>query len=319
MRALVLDQSLHMEMRYPNPTVPQDEALVRVRRAGICATDLQMIQGYMAFSGILGHEFVGVVEQATGREDLLGARVVGEINASCQHCSTCRAGRPTHCPNRTILGIHGRNGAFADYLCLPIRNLHVVPAAISDRQAIFIEPLAAACQILDQISVTPKQQVVVIGDGKLGLLCAQVLKTRTGQVAILGRHPEHLAILSAMGIATALRKEDLPGQADIVIEATGHPEGLMLAMQVVRPQGTIVLKSTYHGTAAINMTPCVVNELCLIGSRCGPFHKAIEMLQHQQVQVDPLYQAEYPLDRALDAIDCAGIPGSLKVVLNMET
>lgn len=229
MRALRLDSALQFEANQINPTPPPGEALIRVHQAGVCATNLQLVKGYMGFQGILGHEFVGTVEQSLGHAHLIGKRVVGEINAACRTCATCQAGHLTHCPNRTTLGIDRRDGAFADFLCLPVENLYPLPDEISNDQAVFIEPLAAACQILEQVSIVPTDRVVVIGDGKLGLLCAQVLRTTNCQLTIIGRHQEKLALLKHHGIQTTVNVEDVSPGADIVIEATGSPDGLKLA------------------------------------------------------------------------------------------
>ena len=318
MRAVQLDTSLRYQGHAPNPTPPSGEALVRVRQAGICATDIHLVKGYMGFQGILGHEFVGMVEQAVGHEHLTGQRVVGEINASCRTCATCQAGRRTHCPNRTTLGIDRRDGAFADYLCLPVDNLYLLPDEVSDDQAVFIEPLAAACQILEQISIIPTDHVVVIGDEKLDLLCAQVVHTTHCTLSVLGRHPEKLALLRQQGIHTTQHADDLSSSVDIVIEATGSPEGLKVASRLIRPRGTIVLKSTYHDQTTIDMTSLVVNEIQLVGSRCGPFPQAIEFLQHTRVRVEPLIHHRFGIDHGVEAMDCASTPGTLKVLLTME-
>lgn len=318
MRAIRLAPSLLVEKNYPNPIPPQGEALIRVHQAGICATDIQLVNGYMGFQGTLGHEFVGTVEQATGQDRLVGKRVVGEINAACRSCPTCQAGRLTHCPNRTTLGIDRRDGAFADYLCLPIENLYPLPDEISNDQAVFVEPLAAACQILEQISIAPTDKVVVIGDGKLGLLCAQVLHTTQCTLSVIGRHPEKLAILQQQGIHTTIQsKEVLPG-IDIVVEATGTPDGLKLASRLVRPRGTIVLKSTYHGQTTFDFTSLVVHEITLVGSRCGPFPRAIELLQETGITLEPLIHARFSIEKGIDAFECATTPGTLKVILTME-
>lgn len=318
MRAVRLDTSLKFEAKYPKPSPPSGEALVRVLQAGICATDLELVKGYMGFRGTLGHEFVGVVKEAVGHEQLNGKRVVGEINAACRTCPTCQAGRLTHCPNRTTLGIDRRDGVFADYLCLPIENLYPLPEEISDDQAVFIEPLAAACQILEQVSIAPTDRVVVIGDGKLGLLCAQVLQTTNCQLLVIGRHPEKLRLLDHQGIQTTTRIGDVAPGVDTAIEATGSPDGLKLANQLLRPRGTLVLKSTYHGQTTFDFTSLVINEINIVGSRCGPFPRALELLKKNAVTVEPLIQARYSIDQGIDAIKRAATPGTLKVLLTMD-
>jgi len=290
-----------------------------VLQAGICNTDLELVKGYMSFTGVPGHEFVGVVEQAMGREDLIGQRVAGEINAACGVCETCRAGRPTHCPHRTTLGIDRRDGVFADYVTLPFENLHPLPASVSNDQAVFIEPLAAACEILEQVKFQPTDRVAVIGDGKLGLLCAQVVALTGCDLIAVGRHAEKLQILQKRGIATTTDLNALqPATLDVVVEATGTPSGFALARQIVRPRGTIVLKSTYQGEALpVNLTMIVVDEITLIGSRCGPFEPAIRLLANRQVDVESMIQARYPLDEGLAAFERAAVKGTLKVIVTM--
>ncbi len=318
MRAVRLDSSLQFEANQSRPTAPPGEALVRVQQAGVCATDLQLVKGYMGFQGILGHEFVGRVEEAIGHEHLSGKRVVGEINAACRTCATCLAGRLTHCPNRTTLGIDRRDGAFADFLCLPVENLYPLPDEISNDQAVFIEPLAAAGQILEQVTIAPTDRVVVIGDGKLGLLCAQVLQTTKCQLTVIGRHPEKLALLKQQGIETTVHMEDVSPGVDIIVEATGSPDGLKLASQLLRPRGTLVLKSTYHGQTTFDFTSLVIHEISIVGSRCGPFPQAIELLRKNSVSVEPLIQARYSINQGVEAIERAATSGTLKVLLTMD-
>jgi threonine dehydrogenase-like Zn-dependent dehydrogenase len=310
-------QELEIVEDYPTPEPPPGEALIRVKLAGICNTDLELVKGYMQFQGIPGHEFVGVVERAPGAEEWQGRRVVGEINAACGHCPTCRAGRPTHCPHRTTLGIAGRDGAFAEYLTLPIRNLLPVPVSLPDEIAVFTEPLAAACEILQQIHVRPTDRVVVLGDGKLGLLCAQTLALTGCDLTAVGHHQEKLDLLAQRGIPTALDDKSVAPGADLVIEATGHPGGYAAARRLVRPRGTIVLKSTYHGSLEANLTMVVVDEVTLVGSRCGPFAPALRLLERGLVDVVPLIQARYPLDQALAAFEHAARPGTLKILVEM--
>lgn len=316
MQGLFLDQTLRFRADLPCPARRPQEARIRVIQAGICSTDLQLMKGYMDFQGIPGHEFVGIVEEAP-ESTLIGKRVVGEINAVCRTCETCTNGRHTHCPHRTTLGIMGRDGAFAEFLTLPVENLFVVPDSISDDQAVFTEPLAAACEIPQLVTIKPTDRVVVIGDGKLGLLCAQILVLSGCEVTLLGHHSDHDTWLAQMGIRVTSHPEDVPGGADIIVEATGAPEGLSSAIQLIRPRGTLVLKSTYHGKIALNMADFVIQEISLIGSRCGPFPPAIRLLETGHIRVDPLIQARYSLTDGMEAMEKAAQPGVRKVMLHM--
>ena len=317
MRALTLRNGLEFCEQYPTPAPSPGEAIVRVIQAGICDTDLQLVQGYMGFQGVPGHEFVGIVEEAPHHPDLVGKRVVGEINAACRACPVCEAGRPTHCPNRTTLGIDRRDGAFADYLALPPENLHPLSDEITNDQAVFAEPLAAACQILEQVPVDPADRILVIGDGKLGLLCAQVLHRTQCRLTVLGRHPEKLQILAARGIHTSQDPASLSPGFDLVVEATGTPDGFALARDCVRPRGIIVLKSTYHGQTAVDMTSLVVHEITVVGSRCGPFQPAIALLRENAIDVQSLIQKRFSIEQATDAFAYAATKGVLKVLLEM--
>lgn len=317
MRALVFDDQLRLSPNHPLPHPPAGEVRLRTLVAGICNTDLEVVRGYASFQGVLGHEFVAVVDQA---EDpaLLGQRVVGEINAYCGVCRTCRAGRTTHCPERTTLGIHGRDGVLAEYFCLPARNLHPVPDSIPDRSAVFVEPLAAACRITEQAHLRPTDRVVVLGDGKLGLLVAQVLALTGCDLLVIGRHPEKLEILAARGIATQLARDGIPGGADVVVECTGNAEGFRTARRMLRPEGTLVLKSTYHGLVSADLSQLVVDEIRIVGSRCGPFPPALRLLEQGMVDVEPLMDAVYPLDEALAAFEHARRRGALKILVQPE-
>jgi threonine dehydrogenase-like Zn-dependent dehydrogenase len=261
-----------------------------------------------------------VVECADGTAapSLVGRRVVGEINAYCGECPTCRAGRPTHCPNRTTLGIWGRDGAFAEYLTLPARNLYPVPDGLPDEAAVFTEPLAAALEILEQVHIRPTDRVVVLGDGKLGLLVAQVVALLGCDLVVVGRHPEKLAILARRGVSTALAGETDGLVADVVVECTGRPEGFATAKRLLRPRGTLVLKSTYHGQVEADLTALVVDEISLVGSRCGPFPPALRLLQRGLVDVRPLISEIYPLSEGEKAFAHAAEPGTLKVLLRVE-
>lgn len=291
------------------------EALVRVSLAGICGTDLEMIRGYMSFSGTLGHEFVGVVQESENPE-LVGKRVVGEINAGCGKCSYCESGLERHCPNRTVLGILGRDGAFAQYLLLPEKNLHVIPDAISDEQAVFVEPLAAAFEIEEQLHLDREKTVAIVGDGRLAQLIARVLRLRHKEITCFGRHQNKLEKLQRLGIKTKTQigADDEHG-FDVVVEATGSESGFSDTMRLVRPRGTIVLKSTIASKERLDFAPAIINEITIVGSRCGPFRPAIDALASGAVSVDDLVSAVYPLADYQGAFDQAKKPESLKVLL----
>ena len=318
MRGLVLAHGLSLQTDRPKPAPRAQEAIIQVLQAGICSTDLHLVKGYMDFQGVLGHEFVGVVEHAPDNSSLVGKRVVGEINAACRVCPTCQNGRPTHCPNRTTLGIMGRDGAFADYLSLPVENLYLVPDGLTNEQAVFIEPLAAACEIPQLVATKPTNRVIIIGDGKLGLLCAQVLALAGCHVTLLGRHSERHAWLSQKGIAVTSEIQDIHSGADIVVEATGSPQGLTMATQLVRPRGTIVLKSTYHGEVLVNMTGFVIDEISVIGSRCGPFAPALRLLAGGRIEIEPLIHGRFSLTEGVKAMEQAAQRGILKVLMDMS-
>ncbi|MDP3775878.1 MAG: alcohol dehydrogenase catalytic domain-containing protein [Gemmatimonadales bacterium] len=300
----------------PVPEPPDGEALVRVLRAGICNTDLELVRGYYPYAGIPGHEFVGVVEN--GPSALVGRRVVGEINAVCGECGACRAGRPTHCERRTVLGIVNRHGAFAEFLILPSANLHAVPDEVLTDAATFTEPLAAALEIQEQVTIRSKDRVVVVGDGKLGQLIAQTLSLTGCGLLVVGRHAAKLELLSARGIPTGTVEAVRPGAYDVAVECTGNPEGFALARQALRPRGTLVMKSTYSGALTFDASAVVVDEMTLVGSRCGPFAPALRLLAEGRVNVEPLIHARYPLGEGLAAFAHAKRSGVLKVLLGME-
>ena len=313
MRAVVLDDDgVRLETDRPDPMPAAGEALVRVLRAGICETDLQLIRGYKRFRGVLGHEFVGVALSGA----FAGRRVVGEINCSCWRCDTCLAGRPGHCRDRTVIGILDRDGAFADLIAIPERNLHVVPDTIDTDAAVFTEPLAAAFQVPEQISIARDDRIVILGDGRLGNLCAQVLARLTDHVVVVGRHPQKLAVLNARGIETKLLDEcSTSGRADIVVDCTGSESGLPTALELVRPRGTIVLKTTIAGKHLLSLAPAVVNEVTIVGSRCGPFDRALDALGSGVIDVRPLITDRFRLVDGLSALQRAAEPGVLKVLL----
>ena len=302
------------------PTPPPGEALLRVRLAGICSTDLELLRGYYPFAGIPGHEFVGEVvalsQESPDDPGWVGQRVVGEINAACGACGTCLAGRPTHCENRTVLGIKDRNGVFAEYLTLPVRNLYRVPDRVPDEAAVFTEPLAAALEIQEQIMIKPTDRILVIGAGRLGQLVAQTLALRGCHLQVVARHPNQQSLLKDRGISVILQEDILWGKIDLVVEATGSPEGFELARRAVRPRGLIVLKSTYKGHLTTDFSSIVVDEITLVGSRCGPFPPALKLLESGQVDPLPLIEARYALADGLAAFDRAAGPGVLKVLIS---
>ena len=325
MRALIVrDGQLAFVADYPRPDPTPGEALIRVARAGICNTDLEILKGYFGFQGVLGHEFVGVVEALNplpgqAPHIQVGDRVVGEIN--CVPCdSPARtAAQRAQSPDRTTLGIAGRDGAFADYTILPIVNLHRVPDQIGDDEAVFVEPLAAACQVLEQVHIRPTDHVAVLGDGKLGLLCAQVLTASSPcALTVIGKHANKLDLARRWGLRVAYIEEAPLRAFDVVVECTGSPAGFEHARQLLRPRGTLVLKSTYHGLPQVNLTMVVVDEITVVGSRCGPFEAALRLLAQQRVDVCSLIHARYPLDQGQLAFEHAQRAGVLKVLLTVD-
>ena len=293
MQALVIEPRGSIALQdVQTPGLSSGDCLVRVRAAGICGTDLQLLQGYADFRGIPGHEFSGIVESVASSADAswIGKRVVGEINIGCGTCEWCASGVREHCTNRTVLGIRGRNGAFAELLTLPAVNLHEIPAEVDDRSAVFVEPVAACCRILEQVDIGPRTRVAVLGDGRMGLLAAQVIGTATSDVTVFGRHDRKLAIARELGLAAARAggAPDPVRRFDVVVDATGRPEGFQQALEYVRPRGVVVMKSTFHGEAAIASWPIVVNEVTIVGSRCGPFPHAIGLLASGAVRTAPL-------------------------------
>ena len=316
MRALTLEQDgVVLRADAPEPALRPGEVPVRVLRAGICDTDLQLIRGYKDFRGVLGHEFVGIAQDGPFE----GLRVVGEINCSCGMCPTCLAGRSTHCPTRSVIGILDHDGAFADFVGVPQRNLHVVPDSIPTDAAVFAEPVAAALQIPAQLHVRRRDHVVVLGDGRLGNLCAQVLSRLTDHVLAVGKHDAKLAVLRSLGVETALlsdlRQEPM---ADIVVDCTGSDSGIPMALKLVRPRGTIVMKTTTAGTQTLALAPIVVDEVTLVGSRCGPFDQALAALESNDVVVLPLISNRFDLSHGVEALDAAASRSSLKILLDVD-
>lgn len=315
MRAYVVNGDATLQ-DVPDPHPPQGEALIKVLVAGVCNTDLEILKGYMGFKGVLGHEFVGEVVQSDN-EHLRGKRVVGEINCVCGLCRYCHLEMPHHCLERTVLGIVNRDGAFAEYLTLPEANLHVIPDSLRTESAVFTEPAAAAFRITEQIALTPEDRVIVLGDGKLGQLIAQVLSLSTKKVTCVGKHKPKLALLQRAGIATATVNDPIDEGADIVVEATGSASGFQRALELVRPEGTVVLKTTVAGRTELDFSVPVINEVRVIGSRCGPFRPAIEALALGTVDVEPLISHVFPLNEIDNAIEAARDPDCLKVLLTM--
>lgn len=315
MRAVVLTGA-HVEYRaHETPPAPQPHEIpVRVIAAGLCETDLQLAQGYMGFQGVLGHEFVGVAEEG----QWAGQRVVGEINCSCHRCPTCLRGDANHCPHRTVLGILNRDGAFADRVWLPERNLHPVPESVPDWQAVFTEPLAAAHRIGEQIPLSAGLETVVLGDGRLGNLCAQVLHRQGCRVTVVGKHPYKLALLERNGIGTRLlsQADDCRG-AELVVDCTGSPSGLATALRLVRPRGTVVLKTTVASSHQLSLAPVVIDEVNLVGSRCGPFPPALESLARGEIDLAPLVEQIIPLDQVPAAIARASTSPVLKILIDV--
>jgi threonine dehydrogenase-like Zn-dependent dehydrogenase len=318
MRAIVLKGAPSYETRRPEPRLKSGEALLRVLMAGICNTDLELARGYMGFCGVPGHEFVAMVEAASDAK-WIGKRVVGEINCGCGDCELCQGGDARHCARRTVLGILDRDGAFADYFTLPLRNLVEVPAALDTELALFTEPLAAAYEILEQVPVRPGERALVLGDGKLGLLVAQVLATTGADVHVVGKHEAKLDVLRKRGLRCTLRDEWEAGDRyDLTVECTGSAESLAVAVRATRPRGTLVLKTTTADDVKLNVAQLVVDEIRLVGSRCGPFAPALRALEAGTVDVRPLLSARFDLDRGLEALDHAAQKGVLKTVLEVS-
>lgn len=318
MRGLWLEErtlSMRSDLERAEPS--PGEARVRVLKAGVCNTDLELVRGYHPFTGIPGHEFVGLVEE--GPEDLKGRRVVGEINAVCGRCPTCKAGRRNHCPHRSVLGIVGRQGAFAEYLTLPVENLHPVPDGLDSDVAVFTEPLAAALEIQEQVTISPGDRVLVVGAGKLGQLIARTLALTGCDLVVSGRTEGSLNLLAALGIRTVLPEAITEGAFDVAVECTGDPGGFGRAIRALRPRGTLVMKSTYAGELHVDAAAVVVDEITLVGSRCGPFPPALELLATGKVDPIPLIHTRFPLSEGVAAFEKARQPGALKVLIEVSS
>jgi 2-desacetyl-2-hydroxyethyl bacteriochlorophyllide A dehydrogenase len=313
MRAIVIDNGVSLRRDYPEPAATPGECIVRVRMAGICGTDLELARGYMGFRGVPGHEFVGEIVDAAN-SSMRGRRVVGEINAACGACDACTNGLARHCPNRTVLGILGRDGAFAEYLRLPERNLIALPDSIGDELAVFVEPLAAAYEIFEQTKIPHNHRVLVLGDGRLGAMVAMTLKAEGYDVVIGGHHPEKA---ETVGLVIEHEK-DLRDRYDVVIDCTGSSAGFARALELVRPRGTLILKSTAATSADLNLAPVVINEITVLGSRCGRFAPALNAIASGKIDPRPLISATFPLDDGLHAFEEAAKPSTFKVLLKVS-
>lgn len=314
MKALYLEKGQLKIRTLPQPSPLRNEALIKVIKVGICNTDLELIKGYLGFEGIPGHEFVGRVVEAPNPE-LAGQRVVGEINLGCGKCGYCLGGMKEHCASRQVLGILNKNGALAEYLTLPMENLHVLPPSVSDVEAVFVEPLAASLEILEQIRIKKQDSVLVLGDGKLGVLIAQVLKSRTPKVSCVGKHKRKLEILKEKAVKTYLFGAKIEDKFDVVVEATGNKKGLEEALSLVKPRGTVILKSTFQGEVKLDVSKLVVDEIHLIGSRCGPFLRAIQVLSRKQIEVEKMVDGDFPLDRSKEGFALAQKPETIKILI----
>lgn len=320
MKAIVFDKKIRVISNHPVPTPEKGEALIRVLMAGICNTDIEILKGYMGFKGIPGHEFVGVVHKINGRDKrLLGKRVVGEINCGCGTCNYCRKGLKNHCPERKVLGILNKDGAFAEYMTLPIENLHRVPSNISDEEAVFTEPIAAAFEILRQVKIKKGDKILVMGDGKLGLLISFVMKRVNPDLTLLGKHNDKLRIATKQKIKTILLDDlNIRKDYDIVIDSTGTANGFDLSLRLVKPRGVVVLKSTVAEGIPLNLAPVVIDEITVIGSRCGPFKPALDALSKRQVNPIPLITQTFGFDKAGEAFDRARERNSLKIIIDFR-
>ena len=315
MNAVWLENN-RIDLRDVSPPRKPDEALIKIRKAGICSTDLELVKGYYPYTGILGHEFVGEVVEAADAS-WIGQRVVGEINAVCNQCEQCLDGRPTHCENRTVLGIVNRDGTFAEFTQLPVTNLHRVPDSVPDEMAVFTEPLAAALEIQQQIPIQPTDRVLLVGAGRLGQLIAQTLALTGCELRVVARHAHQQDLLRARGIRTIDEEGVQPWRSDVVVEATGSPTGFALARKAIRPRGTLVMKSTYKGEMSVNFSSIVVDEINIVGSRCGPFAPALRLMESRQVDPTVLIAHEFKLQDALKAFERAAETGVLKVLVEM--
>lgn len=318
MKAVVFDNGLKLDGNYPMPNPKQGEALIKVNTIGICNTDYEITKGYMGYKGVLGHEFTGVVEQAANKE-LIGKRVVGEINCGCGQCEWCAQGLERHCFNRSTLGIWQREGCFAEYVALPEKNLLEIPKNVSNEEAVFVEPLAAALEILEQVHIPPYKKVIVLGDGKLGLIIALALNASGLDITLIGKHEEKLAIAAAQGVKTKLLNDlKIEKAYDFVVEATGSITGFETSLALTKPRGTLILKSTIAASKEFNLAPIVVDEITVLGSRCGQFAPALRMLESKRIDVKPLISDIYPIDKSIEAFERNKEKSSVKVLVKVD-
>ncbi len=318
MKAIVFDEVLKLENNYPMPEQKEGEALINVNTIGICNTDYEITKGYMGYKGVLGHEFTGVVEKAQNKE-LIGKRVVGEINCGCGKCDYCAQGLERHCFNRSTLGIWQREGCFAQYVSLPERNLLVIPNNVTDNEAVFVEPLAAALEILEQVHIAPDKKVIVLGDGKLGLIIALALNAAGLNITLVGKHEEKLSIAKAQGVKTQLLNDlKVEKTYDFVVEATGSISGFETSLSLTKPRGTLILKSTIAASKEFNLAPIVIDEITVLGSRCGQFAAALRMLEQKRIDVNPLISDIYKMDEAIEAFERNKEKSSVKVLVKVD-
>lgn len=317
MKAIVFDNELKLVTDYAKPVPKKGEALIRVTTGGICNTDYEITKGYMGYKGVLGHEFVGVVEEINGEDkSLLGKRVVGEINCGCKNCEWCYQGLERHCPNRQTLGIWQKDGCFAEYVVMPLSNLLEVADNVPDEQAVFVEPLAAAVEILEQLHIQPAQKVVVLGDGKLGLTISLALSASNIDVLLVGKHQNKLNIAKAQGVKTKIFEDlEIKKEWDFVVEATGSIAGFETALSLTKPRGTLVLKSTVAASKEFNLAPIVIDEIRVQGSRCGQFAPALRLLESNKIDFSPFVSGIFPVDKAMEAFEQNKVPNNLKILI----
>lgn len=320
MKAVVFDNGLKLDNNYPKPEPKAGEALIKVNTIGICNTDYEITKGYMGYKGILGHEFTGVVEAINDSDKtLLNKRVVGEINCGCGECDWCKQGLARHCFNRSTLGIWKREGCFAEYVCLPVKNLLEIPANVTDEEAVFVEPLAAALEILEQVHIPPYKSVIVLGDGKLGLIIALALNAAGLDITLVGKHEEKLAIAKAQGVKTKLLSDlKIEKAYDFVVEATGSISGFETSVALTKPRGTLILKSTIAASKEFNLAPIVVDEITIVGSRCGQFAPALRLLESRRIDVKPLISDIYSIDDSIKAFEKNTEKSSVKVLVKVN-
>ncbi len=320
MRAVVFDNGLKLDKNYAKPSPQKGEALIKVNTIGICNTDYEITKGYMGYKGVLGHEFTGVVEEVNADDkSLLNKRVVGEINCGCGECEWCNQGLERHCPNRSTLGIWQREGCFAEYVCLPVKNLLEIPENVSDEEAVFTEPLAAALEILEQIHIPPYKKIAVLGDGKLGLMIALALNAAGLDLILIGKHENKLEIAKKQGVKTKLLSDvEIKKEYDFVVEATGSISGFETSLALTKPRGTLILKSTIAASKEFNFAPVVVDEITIVGSRCGQFAPALRLLESGRIDVKPLISDIFEFDESIAAFERNKEKSSIKVIVKVK-